>query len=141
MVREGREAIDEAIEATILPDVLADDLPWADRRLDERRPARHGAVAEIRRWGVGTRPDLAVQLVDLSISGIRVQLNRMVSSGERFEVTLWVPSRDWCIRCMGVVRWCILGADGVVVTGLRLSRPIAPRDFEALVGPTLTAGK
>ena len=111
----------------------ADELPWADRRLDERFPVRPGASVEVRRWGIGVGNDLAVQLLDVSASGVGVQLKRLVRSGEQLDVTLWVPKRTWCIRCKSVVRWCILGPDGNALTGLQLSRPLLAQDFEALV--------
>ena len=138
MVRQSRESVSGSFEATTGSDETAlEDLPWADRRLEERRPPRPGASVEIRRWGVGSGADFAVQLLDLSHQGVRVQLNRKVGSGERFEVILWSPNREWCIRCMGVVRWCLLGVDGLILSGLRLSRPIAPRDYGVLVGPVV----
>jgi hypothetical protein len=136
-VRKSREAIAALRKSVELPEVrTTEEVPWADRRLHERFPVRTGTTAEIRRWGVGSGSDLASQLVDLSVSGIGVQLKKTVQSGEELEVTLWVPKRTWCIRCKGVVRWCQLGSDGIVRAGLQLLRPISVQDFEALASPS-----
>src|SRR5207248_11269771 len=68
-----------------------DELPWAERRLSERRPARNGARAEIRRWGISAGPDVAEELIDVSDVGLRVRLHITVRRGEQLDVTLWVP--------------------------------------------------
>jgi hypothetical protein len=134
MVRRGREAVVGSLEATASPEKReSDNPPQVERRLNQRHPARDNAVAEIRRWSVGSAADLAVRLVDLSKSGVRVQLKQLVQTGERFEVTLWSPNRGWSIRCMGVVRWCKAGPDGLIMAGLRLSRPISAQDFVELI--------
>lgn len=132
MVRQGNGKAAE----TDLPE-LSESEPHLERRLNERHPARSGAIAEIRCWSMGSIANFGLQLVDLSIRGIRVKLNRMVQSGDRLEVTLWPPNRGWSIRCMAVVRWCSMSADNGIIAGLRLSRPIAKRDFEELVQSSL----
>lgn len=114
-------------------DLTDDVLPWADRRLYDRLPAKEGSRAEIRRWGISAGPDLAEELVDLSEVGIRVRLQTAVRRGERLDVTLWLPGALWCIRSMGIVCWSVIGADRLTLVGIHLRRRLTAQDFRQLV--------
>src|SRR5262245_13558093 len=78
LVRKSREAIAALRKSVEVPEeVVTEEVPWADRRLYERCRVRSGATVEIRRWGVGSGSDLASQILDLSVSGVGVQLKKM----------------------------------------------------------------
>lgn len=142
----GHPALQSASE--VEPAAESEELPWADRRLHDRFPARTGTRVEVRRLGILTGPNYAKELIDISESGIRVQLSIAVRSGEQFDVTLWVPGGAWCVRNMGTVRWSVIGNDGLSLTGIQLRRPLMPQDFKRLADagfpvyrPTLGQGK
>lgn len=109
-----------------------EELPWADRRLAERRPAREGARVEIRRWGISAGPDVGEELIDVSEIGIRASMQMAVRRGEQLDVTLWVPGGAWCIRSMGIVCWCVTGIEGKAIAGIRLRRRLTTADFKRL---------
>ena len=112
---------------TALAPSLTDEIPWSDRRITDRSPARPGARIEIRRCGIPSGPDLADHLFDVSESGIRVRFTTPVRPGERFDVTLWAPDAAWCGRGLGIVRWSVIGESRVVLAGIQFNRRLAAR--------------
>lgn len=108
------------------------ELPWAERRLYDRFPARPGTRIEIRRLGILTGANLAKDLIDVSEVGVRARLTAAVRRGDVLDVTLWVVGGGWCVRCVGDVRWTVIGPDGLLVAGIELRRPLMPQDFKRL---------
>jgi PilZ domain len=112
--------LDAATASTSTDD--PDDLPWADRRVTDRRRARLGSRAEVRRGVLGMSPDLALKLVDVSESGAQVRLVAAVRQGDQVEVALWPPNNAQSVRGPAVVCWCIPTPTGEFRAGLRLRR-------------------
>ena len=107
------------------------EIPWADRRMADRRPVRLGSRAEIRRWG-SRGPDMAEELIDVSESGLKVRLSSVVHRGEKLDVTMWGPEAAWCGRGQGVVRWVVIGEAGTVIAGLELTRRLTAQSLVEL---------
>ena len=97
-------------------------LPWADRRVADRRPARRGSRVEVRRGLMGLSPDVALKLVDVSEGGAQVRLKCPMRPGEQVEVALWPPGDVQSVRGPGVVCWCLPSPAGDFRAGLRLRR-------------------
>lgn len=110
----------------------ADELPWADRRASDRRQARHGSRAEVRRGVLGMSPDLALKLVDVSEGGVQVRLVTAMRAGEQVEVGLWPPGDVQSIRGPGVVCWCLPTPTGEFRVGVRLRRRLGREIVEQL---------
>jgi hypothetical protein len=102
--------------------VDADGAPWADRRTSDRRQARVGSRAEVRRGVLGMSPDLALKLVDVSEGGAQVRLVTALRPGEQVEVALWPPGDAQSIRGPAVICWCLPTPTGEFRVGLRLRR-------------------
>lgn len=102
-----------------------DDLPWADRRVNDRRKARIGTRAEVRRGVLGMSPDLALKLVDVSEGGVQVRLVSPARAGEQVQIALWPPGNAQSIRGPGVICWCLPTPTGEFRAGLRLRRRLA----------------
>jgi hypothetical protein len=94
-------------------------------------------VAEVRPWGGGAGPDVAVELLDVSELGVRVRLRAAVRAGQRFEVTLRDGAGTAWARVMAVLCWSAGSPDGTVVAGLALSRPLLPDVVRRLAGPPI----
>lgn len=110
------------------------EVPWANRRMSDRLPARRGARVEVRRWGGVDNPNIAEELLNVSEVGVGVRLSAPVRRGERFDVTLWSPGAEWCGRGLGVVRWVVVFGGGTVLAGLQLSRPLTAKALTELTG-------
>jgi hypothetical protein len=105
------------------PDPDADAKPWADRRGGDRRPARADLRVECR--PAGSESDIAIALLDVSPSGLKLAVRGLLRRGERVRVALGQPGEPWAYHGPAVVRWCVPGAEGTALVGLRLRRPLA----------------
>ena len=103
---------------------VEDDLPWADRRVADRRPARVGSRVEVRRGLLGMSPDVALKLIDVSEGGAQVRVKCALRPGEQVEVALWPPSDVQSVRGPAVVCWCLPTPTGEFRAGLRLRRKL-----------------
>jgi hypothetical protein len=103
----------------------------AERRAAQRRPARPGSRAEVRRGNLGMGPDLAVGLVDVSEGGAQVRLTCPLLPGEQIQIALWPPRGIRSVRMPATVCWCRT-TGGVVLAGVRLRERISPRDVAKL---------
>lgn len=106
------------------PEAGAADLPWGDRRLADRRPARPGVRLELRKGGLGVGPDLALAALDLSADGLRLAARGLIGVGIRVTVAVAPAGGRWEYRDTGEVRWCVSGDDGAARVGVRLRRPL-----------------
>ena len=114
------------VAADVDPESAAD--PWADRRAGERRPVRPGTRFEVRRGGRG--PDLAVALLDVSVTGLKAAVRERLPVGDAVVVWIAPPGEVWVYQGTAVVRWRANGAEGTAQVGLRLRSPI-PADAAA----------
>lgn len=97
-------------------------LPWADRRVADRRRARRGSRVEVRRGLMGLSPNVALKLVDVSEGGAQVRLKSPMRPGEQVEVALWPPGDVQSVRGPAVICWCLPTPTGEFRVGLRLRR-------------------
>jgi hypothetical protein len=100
----------------------ADELPWADRRVADRRRARSGSKAEVRRGLLGMSANLALKLIDVSDGGAQVRLLTPLRPGEQVEVALWLPGKVHPVRVPAVICWCMPTPTGEFRAGMRLRR-------------------
>jgi hypothetical protein len=110
----------------------ADALPWADRRGADRRRARVGSRAEVRRGVLGMSPDLALKVIDVSESGAQVGLVVPLRAGEQVEVALWPPGGAQSVRGPAVICWCLPTATGEFRAGLRMRRRLTAQVLDLL---------
>jgi hypothetical protein len=109
-----------------------DDLPWADRRVTDRRKARTGSRVEVRRGVLGMSPDLALKLVNVSEGGVQVRLVSAARAGEQVEVALWPPGKGHSVRGPAVICWCLPTPTGEFRAGLRLRRRLSTQLVDLL---------
>jgi hypothetical protein len=104
-------------------DAGAAELPWGDRRLADRCPARPRVRLELRKGGLGVGPDLAVAALDLSVDGLRLAVRGLIGVGSRVTMVVAPTGWQWEYRDIGEVRWCVAGDDGAAQVGVRLRLP------------------
>lgn len=100
----------------------ANDLPWADRRVADRRRARSGSRAELRRGLLGMSANLALKLIDVSEGGAQIRVLMQLRPGEQVEVALWPPGDVHAVRVPAVICWCLPTPTGEFRAGIRLRR-------------------
>jgi hypothetical protein len=82
--------------------------------------------------GLGTGPNLALTLLDLSETGIRLILPSPLPPGKQVEISLEGVGQWQPLRVAAQVVWCLATADGKQCVGLRFHKAISYADFQAL---------
>jgi hypothetical protein len=104
----------------------------ADRRRRQRFPAAPGARVGCRRGCIGTGPDLALSVLDVSASGIRLLVNAPLSPGEAVEVNLGWSAGGRVPRHPARVAWSAPAARGAWCVGVRFREPLSCFDLMGL---------
>lgn len=126
----GRLMVPAGPAAGEVPDPDADATLCAERRVVGRRSPRADARVECRRVGPG--PDVAIALLDVAASGLKVAVRGLLRRGERVRVAVGLPGEPWAYHGPAVVRWSVAGAEGTALVGLRLRRPFTAQTLAAL---------
>lgn len=88
----------------------------------DRRPARPGARADVRRAGAVIGDDLGAGLVDVAADGAGVRLTAPVAVGEAVRVSLLRRDGRVAAQVPAVVQWCRPVGGGLFAAGLWFDR-------------------
>ena len=102
-----------------------------NKRHVRRLPAKGGTKVYLSGNPLGLGANLAVSVLDLSESGVRLVVKSELRQGQGVEVHLeHLTSRP--VKVTAEVVWCLPGADGRFVVGVRFERPLPYADLLAL---------
>lgn len=102
-----------------------DSIHVAERRVLIRSPLSASARVECRRGVQGLGPDLVVDALNISETGIRLLLREAVVCGEEIRLQLRADDLPEAIVRLGKVVWSLeLPADGYYYAGLQFDRPV-----------------
>src|SRR5262245_26842480 len=97
-----------------------------------RSPAKSSARATCRRGVLGLGPNLALAILDVSETGIRLQVREPFEAGEQCEIGLEGITHARPLVLPATVVWCLATADGNYCIGARLQRPLTYRELHTL---------
>jgi hypothetical protein len=80
-------------------------------------------------------PDLALDVLDVSATGIRLLLNAPLARGQRVEVILEGPGEGLPARHLGRVVWSVPVAGGRCCVGTQFDKPLSSLTLQALTSP------
>jgi hypothetical protein len=89
-----------------------------------RRPARGGSKVTCRKGVLGLGPNLAVSLLDVSETGVRLLITEALQPRQEVEVCLLAPGHVREIKHAGQVVWAVATADGAHCVGILFDRQI-----------------
>jgi hypothetical protein len=134
------------------PQAGSSSSPRSNRRSSRRQPPKNSTRVRATRNALGLGPNIAVGILDLSETGVRLMLKEDLRCGQEFEVTLQsVGNRQ--VKVVAQVIWSVATADGCFCVGARFQKPIRygdlhelsrePRATGSLAAPTIagTAGQ
>jgi hypothetical protein len=103
-----------------------------NRRAAIRRPPRRTTkvVCPSGQWGLGA--NIAIEVLDISESGIRMRTRAACQPGQEVELTLSSLHTPRPLRLPAEVVWCVQTAEDDFCMGLRFRRPMSFRDSQAL---------
>jgi hypothetical protein len=81
---------------------------------------------------LGLGKNLALSLLDIGETGIRLVLTTALQPGQEIEVALLGPGQCRPIKALGQVIWCVATADGTFCVGARFHKRLGYPDFQSL---------
>jgi hypothetical protein len=78
-----------------------------------------------RKGTLGLGRNLAVALLDVSETGVRLCLKEELAPGQEVEVCLLAPGEARETKRTGRVIWCVPGADGTHLVGVHFDKQLA----------------
>src|SRR5262249_32596712 len=104
--------------------------PGAERRRRPRRPARGGSWVACRKGGAG--PDVALSLIDVSGSGVRLLASIRLEAGEKVALALHARGEPSPVKRWAPVRWCVRTNDWSYCAGVELDQQLSGSEVEVL---------
>ena len=92
-----------------------------NQRLARRLKAKSSAKMQATRNWLGLGPNIALQVLDLSESGIRFMAREALEIGREFELTLEGPGTR-PVRHLARVVWCVAAQDNTFVVGAKFEK-------------------
>jgi PilZ domain len=110
----------------------------AERRASKRLPARSSVVIEVRKGTLSLGPNLAVNLLDLSVEGAGVLMSGKLKVGEQVEILLWGHGIRSKLKRLAKVRWVTKLEPDHFVMGFKFETPIPDTELNSFVRPDST---
>lgn len=99
-----------------------------NRRRSPRRPAKLSLRVTCRPSGSYAGKNLALCLLDVSETGVRILLTRELEPGQEVSVTVDSPNHAKALKLVADVVWSLEAADGNHCVGLRFHKRLSPTD-------------
>jgi hypothetical protein len=106
--------------------------PAKNRRLTIRWPAKGPPEIAVFRGALGLGANIAVSVLDISESGIRMLVRIPLKAGEEIEVNLTPPGMGKPFRMMADVAWCLALPDGKHCVGASFQKYMNYGDLQRL---------
>ncbi len=107
------------------------DKPARERRRLPRRPPRGSVAVECRPGTYGLGPNVAVQVLDISVGGVAVLTKTPLQKGQEVEVVLSRKGTTGTIKRTAVVAWALPPGDqGYCKAGLEFRSRLSYPDFD-----------
>jgi hypothetical protein len=105
--------------------------PKNRRRALRRCPKRATRVACFR-GDLGLGPNLALELLDVSETGVRVRVRESLENGKPVEIQLTGLAHPRPFKLLARVIWCVPAADGSFCVGARFDKGLRYGDVQLL---------
>lgn len=95
-----------------------------NRRGAARRPPKRSSKVLCVTGKFGFGPNVALSLLDVSETGIRLVLSTPLTPGHEVEVSLEAMGEHRASKITGEVMWCVSMSDGNHCLGIRFNKPL-----------------
>ena len=106
-----------------------------NRRTWRRKKPRSTAKADCRKGTLGFGPNLALEILDISESGMGLILKKPVNPLDEVEVVLRNFVQAKTIKQIARVIWCLPMQDGRFCVGLKFQRWVTYADVQMIAKP------
>jgi hypothetical protein len=107
--------------------------PVKNRRVFARRVPKRKSKICCYKGALDLGPNLALTLLDISESGIRLVLKSPLDPGQEVNVTFEGIAHKRPLKCNGRVIWCIGAQDGSHCVGIRLDKYLPYQEIARLI--------
>ena len=107
----------------------------SNRRRSQRGKARSSVKVQCRKGSHGLGADLALALLDISDSGVRLLITKPLDLMIEVEVLISGYGMKGLIRLLGNVRWQVKLETGQFCVGVEFQKRLAYRDWGILSAP------
>lgn len=97
----------------------------ANRRSSPRRPVRPSSKVICYANSHGLGRNIALAVLDVSETGVRLRLKDAVKPGQEVQVVLLPPGHGREFKLPGVVVWCVAADDGSHLAGIRFEKALS----------------
>ena len=100
-----------------------------NRRIASRQKPKGSTKVTCHKGLLGLGPNLAVSLLDLSETGVRLVVKSALEKGQEIEIGLLGLNHPRPIKLPAVVAWSVPAADGTYCLGARFQKRLTYGDF------------
>jgi hypothetical protein len=100
-----------------------------NRRSNPRRCSKGSTKVTCRKGTLDLGPNLALGVLDLSQTGLRLRLRAALDPNQEVAVTVDGPNHHRPVRIVGQVIWCLAAANGEYCAGIRFDKQLPYLEF------------
>jgi hypothetical protein len=104
----------------------------ANRRLSRRQQPKRTTKVACRVGVMGTGPNLALGILDVSETGLRLLAKSPLNIGQQVEISLEGLWQRQPLRLPAEVVWCLATSDGKQCAGIKFHKRLSYADFQSL---------
>jgi PilZ domain len=104
----------------------------SNRRRARRQPAKTSARVICYGNGLGLGRNLALTVLDMSESGIRLRVKAPLEAGQEIQIDLEGLGHRRALKICGKVAWSVALADGTWCVGVQFPQPLRYTDLVCL---------
>lgn len=106
--------------------------PRPNKRSSRRQPLKGSTRVRAYRNHLGLGPNIALKILDLSETGVRLVLSEPLALGKEFEINLASIVGSRVVKLLAQVVWIVEAADGSFCVGAHFSKPINYSDLHLM---------
>jgi hypothetical protein len=107
--------------------------PAKNRRAFPRRSPKRKAKICCYKGALDLGPNLAISLLDISESGVRLTLKSGLEPGQEVNLTLESVAHIRPLKSKGKIIWCVAAQDGSFCVGVRLDKYLPYQEIARLI--------
>jgi hypothetical protein len=111
----------------------AKEQPAKNRRAFPRRSPKRKAKICCYKGTLDLGTNLAVSLLDISESGVRLTVKSALDAGQEVNLTLEGVSHNRPLKSKGKIIWCVAAQDGSFCVGVRLDKYLPYQEISRLI--------
>src|SRR3954470_8826291 len=100
-----------------------------NRRHERRRAPKRSTKVTCQKGAMGLGPNLALSLLDVSESGIRMRLKEDLPAGQQVEINLGGVGTARSAKRLATVVWSVAAADGTFCIGAQFEKFLTYADL------------